>query len=187
MKVEMSKETNEGNVGILKKEYYAKFKRNPMGKYAKTAWWLRQEIDKDVISSSQLKSEKKRSKRTTVEKLKEKYIEAFGYSCKGPKANDPKWLREQINERERVVVLKEEYKRKFHKGPRGRMAADAEWLQAQIEDDECYVECDKSGKPTKKRKYETCNRFEEDMLNEMSNMNKSMEKLIGIMQGKEFE
>ena len=82
--------------------------------------------------------------------LKREYKETLGKDPKGPKANDPEWLRTKIDEYDpddpepkkssgrkpskEVLDLKDEYHRVLGKKAGGPKANDPEWLKAKIQD-----------------------------------------------------
>ena len=85
-----------------------------------------------------------------VIELKREYKETLGKDPKGPKANDPEWLRTKIDEYDpedpepkkssgskiskEVSDLKDEYHRVVGKKAGGPKANDPEWLKAKIQD-----------------------------------------------------
>ena len=85
-----------------------------------------------------------------VIQLKREYKETLGKDPKGPKANDPEWLRSKIDEfdpedpepkkssgrklSKEVIALKEEYLQVVGKKAGGPKANDPEWLKAKIQD-----------------------------------------------------
>lgn len=72
--------------------------------------------------------------------LKEAYKSTFGKSAKGPKANDPDWLKSKIeefssseDEKTEIQLMKEEFKKVFGKSPKGPKANNLDWLKSKIE------------------------------------------------------
>ena len=83
-----------------------------------------------------------------IQELKSVYEEKFGKKPKGPKANDPEWLKSKIEdddsvsdpEKDQIRELKDEYEEVLGKRAKGPKASDPEWLKAKIAEVE-----DKSG------------------------------------------
>ncbi len=75
-----------------------------------------------------------------IQDLKNEYEQKLGKKPKGPKANDPKWLKSKIEaddsgsepEMDQIQELKDEYEKLLNKRPKGPKASDIEWLKAKI-------------------------------------------------------